>query len=150
MVEVDIGLIISFLPPIIQVKLVDRCLFIVMVMIEVDIGLISVIFLHITMTDYTLPTQCFLKNIFQEVWKEKINTKIILINIIIICAFHHTLIQVFHNILITTFHLILIQACHHTQFVCVHIVLLLLCMNLRMKFCSLLSCDLSVTCYFIH
>ena len=44
-----------------------------------------------TMVDNIFPTQGFLKNIFQGLWKEKIHIKIILI--ILIQEFHHTLIQ---------------------------------------------------------
>ena len=51
MVEVDIGLISSFLSPIIRLILVDHWCFIVMVMTEVDIGLRPNISLHITMVN---------------------------------------------------------------------------------------------------
>ena len=49
--EGDLGLLPSLLPPIIQVILVDHQVFIVMVIIEVDIGLRPANFLHITMVD---------------------------------------------------------------------------------------------------
>ena len=95
MVQADIGLRLSILPPIILVILVDNWSVIVMVMTEVDICLMPDNFIHITMVYYTLPTQVFLKNLFQGVWKDNIHIKIILI--IIVQAFHHTLIQSFHN-----------------------------------------------------
>ena len=82
MVELDIGLIQALLPPIIQSILVDHQFLIVIVMTEVEISLIPDNFLHITMMDYTLPTQGLLKKIFQGVCKDKINTKIILIILI--------------------------------------------------------------------
>ena len=102
--EVDIGLIPAPLPPIIQVCLVNHWVFLVMAMIELDIGLRPANFLHITMVKYTLSAQGFLDNLFQGVFKEKIHIKII------------------PNILI--------QECHHNQFFCVNISLLILCMNL--------------------
>ena len=78
-----------------------------MVMTEVDIGLIPANFLHITMVYLIFSTQGFIKNIFQEVCKDKENLKTIFVNII--QAYHHALIQECHNILIITFHLISIQ-----------------------------------------
>ena len=74
--------------------------FIVMVMTEVVIGLRPANFIHITMVDYTFPTQGFLKKLFQEVWKDKIHIKIILI--ILIQSSSQTLVQACHNIHITT------------------------------------------------
>ena len=61
--------------------------FIFMVMREVDIGLRPANFLHITMVDYPLSTQCSLNKIYQGVYKDKIYIKIVLI--IIIQAYHH-------------------------------------------------------------
>ena len=106
--EVDICLRPPLILTIIQVILVDHWDFIVIVMTEVDIGLRPANFIHMTMVDYTFPTQGFLKNLFQGVWKEKIHIKIILTTLI--QAFKHTLVQACHNILITTCHLILIQS----------------------------------------
>ena len=77
--EVDLGLRPSSLPPIIQVYFVDHWVLIAMVMIEVDIGLRPANFLHITMVDYTLPTQGFLNNLFKGVFKEKIHIIIYLL-----------------------------------------------------------------------
>ena len=131
MVEVDIGLRPAPISPIIQVCLVNHWVHIFIATTEVYIGLIPANFIHMTTTDYTFPTQGFLKKLLQEVCKDKHHIKIILIIIIQEC--HYTLIQACHNILITKCHLILIQVCHHTWFVCVHISLLLLCMN-RMQF----------------
>ena len=65
--------------------------FIVMIITEVDIGLRTANFIRITMVEYKLSTQGFLKKIFQGVWKEKTHIKII--PIIIIHKFHHTLTQ---------------------------------------------------------
>ena len=50
-VEMDLGLVPALLPTIIQVILVDNMGFIVMVIKEVDIGLTTASFLHITMVD---------------------------------------------------------------------------------------------------
>ena len=49
LVEVDLGLGPSLLPPIIQMILVDQLVFIVMVKKEVDIGITPENFLHIIM-----------------------------------------------------------------------------------------------------
>ena len=98
-----------------------------------NIGLITATFLHITMVDYTLYTQGYLKNLFHGVCQDKsfkqftkavyyIHIKIILIIIIIIQAWHHTPIQTCHHTLI--------QELYHTLFVFVHIALLILFMNL--------------------
>ena len=89
--EVYICLRPSLIPTIIQVILVDHWDFIVIVMTIVDIGLRPANFIHMTMVDYKFPTQGFLKNLFQGVWKEKIHIKIILI--ILIQEYHHILIQ---------------------------------------------------------
>ena len=56
-VEVDIVLILAPIPPIIQVILVDTWVLIFVYMREVEIGLITSNFLHITMVDYTLSNQ---------------------------------------------------------------------------------------------
>ena len=89
--EVYICLRPALIPTIIQVILVDHCIIIVMVVTEIDIGLRPANFIHMTMVDNIFPTQGFLKNLFQGVWKEKIHIKIILI--ILIQEYHHTLIQ---------------------------------------------------------
>ena len=75
--EVDIGLRQYPIHPIIQAILLDHWVFIVMVMAEVNIGLIPANFHHINMVYYTLPTQVSLKNILQGVCNEKIHIKII-------------------------------------------------------------------------
>ena len=69
--EVDLGLRLSPLPPIIQVFLVAHWSFIVMVMTGVDISLVPSNFLCINMVDYTFPTQGFLKKLLQGVFKQK-------------------------------------------------------------------------------
>ena len=51
MEEVDLGLISALLPPIIQVILTDHKVIIVIVMTELDIGLITANFLHINMAE---------------------------------------------------------------------------------------------------
>ena len=83
--EVDIGLIPAPLPTIIQVSLIYRWDFIFMVMMEVEIGLRPANVLHITISDYTFPTQGYLKNIYQGVCKDKTHIKIILIILIQSC-----------------------------------------------------------------
>ena len=80
--EVYICLRPALIPTIIQVILVDHWIFIVMVVTEIDIGLRPANFIHMTMVDNIFPTQGFLKNIFQGLWKEKIHIKIILIILI--------------------------------------------------------------------
>ena len=65
--EADIGLRPEPLPPIIQVSLVDCLVFLFMFMREVGIGLIPGNFLHKTMVDYILSTQCYPKNLYQGV-----------------------------------------------------------------------------------
>ena len=72
---VDLGLRPSPLTPIIQVCLVYHWFLIVMVMREVYIGIIPDKFLHISLVYCTFPTQGFLKNLFQGVWKEKLTSK---------------------------------------------------------------------------
>ena len=101
MVYVDIGLIPSLLPTIIQVVLLYCWVFIVVSMKEVDICIRSENFLNIIMVEYTLPTQGSFKKLFQGGFEENffktvtkavsyIHIKTILI--IIIQAWHHTLI----------------------------------------------------------
>ena len=51
LVEVDIGIGPSFIPPIIQVIMLDNLVFIVLVITEVDMGLATANFLHISMVD---------------------------------------------------------------------------------------------------
>ena len=51
LVELDIGLVLDLLPPIIQVIIVNHLVFIVTVITEVDIGITLANFLHITMVD---------------------------------------------------------------------------------------------------
>ena len=106
--EVNLGIRPSPLPPIFQVFLVYHWVFIAMVMIEWNVGIRPANVIHITMLEYTLPTQDLLKKLFQGVWKDKINIKIILITLI--QAYHPTLVQACHNILIKTCRLILIQS----------------------------------------
>ena len=65
--EMDLGLRPDPLTPIIQVCLVDNWVLIVRVMTGMDIGLIPAKFLRITMVDYILPTQGFLKKLFEGV-----------------------------------------------------------------------------------
>ena len=86
------------------------------------IGLLLATFLCITMVEYTLSIQCYLKKLCQEVYEDKISKTVIkavyyihikIISIIFIQAFHHTLIQAFHRTLI--------QSCHHTLFFCVYV-----------------------------
>ena len=67
--EVYLGFRPDPLSPIIQVLLVYRWGFIVMLMREVYISLRPEQILHITMVEYTFPTQGFLDNLFQGVWK---------------------------------------------------------------------------------
>ena len=50
-----------------------------MVMTELDIGLRPSNFIRITVAEYKLPTQVYLKKLFQGVYKDKIHIKIILI-----------------------------------------------------------------------
>ena len=139
MAEVHICIRPAPLPPIIQVSLIANLVFLFVVMIELDIGLIPDIILRITILDYNFSTQRSLKNIFQGVWEEVIfgtfvkdgsyiHIKIILI--ILIQSSHHTIIELCHHKLIQTCHHTLIQEFHHTLFISVHIVLLLLFMNL--------------------
>ena len=101
-VEVDIGLIPSPIPPTIQVSLVDCSLYMFMVMIEVAIGLRPSTFIHITMVEYTLSAQGYLNKLFQEVYEEKMFKKVIksmsyihikIILTILIQSCNHTLIQ---------------------------------------------------------
>ena len=122
--EVDLGIGTALLPPIIQVIMVDRLVFVT----EAEIGLTPSNFLDITMVDQEIPNQGFLKKLLQGVCMQKISIKVILI--ILIQAFQHNLIQAYHHILITTCHLIFIQALHHTKFINVHIELLILRMHL--------------------
>ena len=68
---VDIGLIPSPLPPIIQVILVYHWGFIVMVTTEVVIGIRPEIFICIAMLEYSLTTKGSLKKLFQGLCKEK-------------------------------------------------------------------------------
>ena len=49
--EVYIGLIPALIPPIIQLIMVDHLVFRVMVVTEVDTGIVPANFLHITMVD---------------------------------------------------------------------------------------------------
>ena len=64
---VDLGLRPSPLTPIIQVCLVYHWFLIVMVMVEVDIGILPDNFIHITILGYIFTTQCFLKKLSQGV-----------------------------------------------------------------------------------
>ena len=107
MLEVDIGLIPDPITPIILLILVDCWVFLFMFMREVGIGLIPGNFLHKTMVDYILSTQCYPKNLYQGVWKYIWHIKII--TIILIQLWHPTLIQACHHTLIKKFHHILIQ-----------------------------------------
>ena len=79
MVEVYLGLRTAPLHLIIQVCLLYHRVFIGIFMREVYIGLRPAKFLHITMVVYALPTQGFVKKLFQGGWKDKIHIKIILI-----------------------------------------------------------------------
>ena len=74
--ELDKGLRPDPTPPIVQVSLVDIWFILLMVMIEVDIGIIPDNYIHILMVDYTLYTQGSLNNIFQRVCKEKISKQV--------------------------------------------------------------------------
>ena len=65
--EVDVSLIPSLIPTIINVILVDHWVFIVMVMIELYIGIITNNFIHINMFKYTLTRKVFLMKISQGV-----------------------------------------------------------------------------------
>ena len=65
--EVDIFLISSSLLPVIHLCLVDHWFLIVMVMVEVDIGILPDNFIHITILGYIFTTQCFLKKLSQGV-----------------------------------------------------------------------------------
>ena len=67
MVEVDIGLRSSPLPPIIQVILLDYWVFIPTAITEVEIGLRQANFPHITMLEHTFTTQGPPKKLFQGV-----------------------------------------------------------------------------------
>ena len=62
-----IDIVPATLPPIIQVCLVYNWVFIVVVMKDVDIGLIPANFLHIIMVGYILSTKGLLDELFQEV-----------------------------------------------------------------------------------
>ena len=102
MKEVDIGLIPSPLPPIIQVILVDHLDFMFMVMREVEIGLIPATLLNINMVEYTFSTKGSLKKLLQGVCEEEIFKTVIkdvsyihikIVLIILIQEFQHTLIQ---------------------------------------------------------
>ena len=62
--KVDIGVIKSPLPAIIQMILVDHLVYLFLIIIYVEIGLIPDTLLHITILYYTFYTQFSLQNLF--------------------------------------------------------------------------------------
>ena len=62
----------STTPPIIQLRLVYHWVSMFMVVRELEIDIRPSTFLYITMVDYKLSTQGYLKKILEEVCKEKI------------------------------------------------------------------------------
>ena len=107
MVDVDIGIILVPLPPIIQVVFLYCWFYLFMIMIEMCIGIIPANSLHITMVEYTLTTQGPLNKQFQWVYKKKIFETVIK-------AVSCINIKIIRIILIQSFHYILIQECRHT------------------------------------
>ena len=71
MVDVDIGLRKDTPTPIIQVGLVDCWVYMFMVIIEVDIGLIPATLINITITENKFPTQGSFKMLFLGVCEDK-------------------------------------------------------------------------------
>ena len=72
MEEVDIGLRLSTLLPIIQMHLVDYWVSLLMLIREVDIGLIPDTLLLLTTVNYIVYTQGFLEMIFLRICKKKL------------------------------------------------------------------------------